>query len=1107
MKSLTVQTRLILLLTLLLIISFICLTIGASLLNYSQTRTQNEERLKTAMESFQREFDRGIANDKRLFHESFTNILEITLAFKAMVLIDDSDIQVPTKMMEIGTLLHATRLAFYYQVEGHNKLRLRLYYDRELGGTSQMYVEDETLKRRLIQKNTEGLITVSEISEAPQSLSMTFPTFEQPYFLQVKNGVLLLIADLPYISAFNDVNYNLQQGEELGRFVLEKPLELNLQELDNDLGVHFTVYDRHGTMGQGEVHMPDLDLIQGKKVFSNEHVIELSDTDGNTYDSMLMPLTYQHVTVGYVSANISQKKRFQKIGETVRVLFLIALVVVVIAAMLLSLVVVRIIAHPLKHMAVVARSQLEGDLDARIELVTNDEYGQLGQTFNMLSNKLSKILQEQQITITDLKQVKEALRRQAEELATLQATVLDITTPHDLPTLLQTIVERAARLLDALGGGMYLCDPIQEEVRCVVSYNTPRDYTGMVLKYGEGASGTVAQTGDPLIIDDYRIWPGRAVAFEEEQPFTAVLAAPMIWENQVIGVIDLLHNVTSRRFTQTDLKLLTLFANHAAIAVENTRLYEQAQQEIAERRRAEEMLRIKDYAIASSLSAIVIAEFAGKLTYVNPSFLKMWGYHDEDEILGRPAVDFWQRQEKAREVIEALRVEGSWMGELAAKRKDGTLFDVQLAASLVTDETGKPICMMASFMDITDRKRAEQALKESEERFRGIVERNFDAIASVDMEGRLTYISPAVERILGYKPEEVIGKHFQNFFPESDIPRAVQAFIEVSKGGSTKGVQLKLLRKDGFPIYVETNSSPILKDGVIVGIQGIYRDITERRRAEEQLKNQNLLLEQAVQEKQREMEILFERLLRQEKLATIGQMAGSVAHELRNPLGAVKNSVFFLKRLWQKQNLDASNPKVKEHLELIEAEINTSERVISNLLQMTRMKPLQREQTDLYPIIVDAAEHSHLPENIHLTIKLQPDPFIIWADPGQLRQVFINILTNAIQAIAQDGNITIKAKQLAKEKSTIIEIENDGLGIEPDALSKVFEPLYTTKTTGTGLGLSICKQIIENHQGQISVSSQVGQGTTVTIILPGQDSHDPGLEKQKEEPYHKQSGT
>ena len=215
-------------------------------------------------------------------------------------------------------------------------------------------------------------------------------------------------------------------------------------------------------------------------------------------------------------------------------------------------------------------------------------------TKEQLINELAELRQriaELEATETERKRAEEALCRQAKELTTLQATVLDITAAHDLPTLLQTIVERATRLLNGLGGGLYLCDPDREEARCVVSYNTPRDYTGTMLKYGEGAAGTVCQTGEPLVIDDYRIWPGRAAVYEEEQPFTAVLCAPMIWQGQVTGVIHVLHDVESRRFTQADLELLALFANHAAIAVENARLYEQTQKEIVERKQAEETLR------------------------------------------------------------------------------------------------------------------------------------------------------------------------------------------------------------------------------------------------------------------------------------------------------------------------------------------------------------------------------------------------------------------------------------------------------------------------------------------------------------------------------------
>ena len=128
--------------------------------------------------------------------------------------------------------------------------------------------------------------------------------------------------------------------------------------------------------------------------------------------------------------------------------------------------------------------------------------------------------------------------------------------------------------------------------------------------------------------------------------------------------------------------------------------------------------------MASSISAIAIADLEGNLTYINDSFLKLWGYDDEKEVLGRPAVEFWRMEDKAAEVVEALRHKGGWMGELVAKRKDGSLFDVQLSASMVTDEGGKSISMMSSFMDVTERKRAEEALAqrvEELERFHRLV--------------------------------------------------------------------------------------------------------------------------------------------------------------------------------------------------------------------------------------------------------------------------------------------------------------------------------------------------------------------------------------------------
>ena len=199
--------------------------------------------------------------------------------------------------------------------------------------------------------------------------------------------------------------------------------------------------------------------------------------------------------------------------------------------------------------------------------------------------------------ITERKLADRELRRRIDELSALYQTTIDIISVHDLSDLLNTIVMRAVDLLGGTSGGLYLCDPDQRQARCVVSYKTPENYTGTVLAYGEGAAGTVAATGKPLVIDDYHTWEGRAKAFEVDQPFSAVISVPMLWHGQVTGVIHVLHDTQKHTFTGEDLKLLTSFANQAAVAVENTRLFEETQSRL-ERLSA---LRRVDQVITSSL--------------------------------------------------------------------------------------------------------------------------------------------------------------------------------------------------------------------------------------------------------------------------------------------------------------------------------------------------------------------------------------------------------------------------------------------------------------------------------------------------------------------------
>jgi PAS domain S-box-containing protein len=191
------------------------------------------------------------------------------------------------------------------------------------------------------------------------------------------------------------------------------------------------------------------------------------------------------------------------------------------------------------------------------------------------------------IDITDRKRVEMELEHHAAELSALQETVLNLTYRHSLPELLNLIVERAANLLNANGGGLYLVEPDNKSIRCVVSYNTLNNYVGLMMHSGEGAAGRVVKSGKPLILKNYARWPGKTASAEFDEPtLQALISAPLVWQERVSGV---LHVFRLEEFNQRDLDLLTLFANHAAVAVENARLYEAAALELEERKRSEKV--------------------------------------------------------------------------------------------------------------------------------------------------------------------------------------------------------------------------------------------------------------------------------------------------------------------------------------------------------------------------------------------------------------------------------------------------------------------------------------------------------------------------------------
>ncbi len=311
--------------------------------------------------------------------------------------------------------------------------------------------------------------------------------------------------------------------------------------------------------------------------------------------------------------------------------------------------------------------------------------------------------------ITERKRSAETLARRADELAALQATLLNITTPNTLPQVLEAIVEQAVRLLGAPSGALYLCDPVEQQVRCVVSYQTARDYTGVMLRYGEGAGGTVAQTGKALTIDDYRTWESRAEIFEQEQPFTSVLAVPMMWHGEVTGVIIALDDNKAHRFTQSEMELLRLFANHAAIAVENTRLYEEALREEQRVRESEERFRsaFDDAPVGMTLTGL-----DGRYLRINQAFCEMIGY-TVSELLGMNFLqithpdDIAVNQDKFQQILAGKT--NTFSMEKRYRHRQGTIVWVNMSTSLLRDVEGNPLYFITHIINITEQKKAEEA--------------------------------------------------------------------------------------------------------------------------------------------------------------------------------------------------------------------------------------------------------------------------------------------------------------------------------------------------------------------------------------------------------------
>ena len=312
--------------------------------------------------------------------------------------------------------------------------------------------------------------------------------------------------------------------------------------------------------------------------------------------------------------------------------------------------------------------------------------------------------------------------------------------------------------------------------------------------------------------------------------------------------------------------------------------------------------------------------------------------------------------------------------------------------------------------------------------------------------------------------------------PQDHPPITSFLGVPLKLEGKTIGM-IGLANKEGGYQVTDQESIEALTVAFVEALEKIKVEIIAKQRTKE-LEEVQEELEEMVEKRTKELRDAQEELVRKEKLAVLGQLAGGVGHELRNPLGAIKNAAYFLNMV-----LEDADPEVSETLEILEKEVATSERIISSLLDFARIKSPNLQQVYINDIVTEATSRIKVPENVELVSQLDKSLPMIPADPDLLNQVFGNIILNAIQAMPEGGILTVKS-EVSNPEWVSVSFADTGVGIPEENLCKLFEPLFTTKAKGIGLGLAVSHRLIEAHGGRIEVQSEIGKGTTFTVRLP-----------------------
>jgi len=495
--------------------------------------------------------------------------------------------------------------------------------------------------------------------------------------------------------------------------------------------------------------------------------------------------------------------------------------------------------------------------------------------------------------------------------------------------------------------------------------------------------------------------------------------------------------------------------------------------DITQRKKSEEKLKTseEDYKrlFENVRCGIYVSSKEGKFLNANTGLLDMLGYKTKEEFLKIDiAKDLYLRPEDRRKWQEMIERDGYVIDyEVDFKRKDGSPISVLHTADVRYDQQGNVIGYEGINVDQSQRKKTEKELREALDFLDKIIKSSPNAIMATDMKGNIIVWNSAAEETLGYKAEEVIGKmNIREIYPEGMAKKVMKMMRSPEYGGvgQCKSYPMVHVRQDGKTIDGNL-SARIVYDaqGKEIASVGIFVDLKER-----------LDMERKLRETQ-------EKLLQSEKLAAMGRLTSQIAHELNNPLYGIMNTLELLKTEISPES------KRRKILDMALSETVRLTDLLRKMLRFSKPDEEKKQATDVNVILDEILllVGKQLQENsIRISTDFADNLEKVFASRNQLRQVFLNMIANARDAMPDEGTLTIKT--FSKMDNVYIKITDTGIGIKEENINKIFDDFFTTKNSvkDVGLGLSVCYGFIKEHGGDIRVSSEWGSGTTFIIRLP-----------------------